>query len=66
MNTERGSKRRQVQSSIELARTQSISAYIRTGPGHAVSSMVEFGVAILVLLSAGIFLAHAVGAYRSE
>jgi hypothetical protein len=33
-----------------------------SGPGHMVTSMVEFGVAILVLLSAGIFLAHAIDA----
>jgi hypothetical protein len=31
-----------------------------------VSAMVEFGVGIFVLLSAGIFLAHAVAAYRAE
>jgi len=28
--------------------------------------MVDLGAAILVLLSAGIFLAHAVAAYRAE
>jgi hypothetical protein len=31
-----------------------------------VSSMIEFGTGILVLLSAGIFVAHAVAAYRAE
>jgi hypothetical protein len=31
-----------------------------------VSSMVEFGAGIHVLLSAGIFLAHAVEAYRAN
>jgi hypothetical protein len=31
-----------------------------------VSAMVEFGLGILVLLSAGIFLAHLVAAYRAE
>jgi hypothetical protein len=36
------------------------------GPGHAVSSMVEFGVGVLVLLSAGIFLAHALAAFRAR
>ena len=39
-------------------------AYV--GPGHMVSSMVAFGVGILVLLSAGIFLAHVIAAYRAE
>jgi hypothetical protein len=31
-----------------------------------VTSMVEFGVAIFVLLSAGIFLAHMIAAYRAQ
>ena len=31
-----------------------------------VTSMVEFGVAILVLLSAGIFLEHAIDAYHAQ
>jgi hypothetical protein len=31
-----------------------------------VSSMVAFGAGILVLLSAGIFLAHVIAAYRAE
>ena len=31
-----------------------------------VTSMVEFGVAILVLLSASIFLAHAIDAYHAQ
>jgi hypothetical protein len=31
-----------------------------------VSAMVEFGLGILVLLSAGIFLAHLVAAYRAD
>jgi hypothetical protein len=35
------------------------------GP-HTVSLMVEFGAGVLVLLSAGIFLAHTVAAYRTE
>jgi hypothetical protein len=35
-----------------------------SGPGHMVTSMVEFGV--LVLLSAGIFLAHAIDAYHAQ
>ena len=33
---------------------------------HTVNLMVEFGAGVLVLLSAGIFLAHAVAAYRAE
>jgi hypothetical protein len=31
-----------------------------------VSSMIAFGAGILVMLSAGIFLAHAVAAYRAQ
>jgi hypothetical protein len=33
---------------------------------HGEFLMVEFGVGVLVLLRAGIFLAHAVAAYRTE
>jgi hypothetical protein len=36
------------------------------GPGHMVSSMIAFGVGTLVMLSAGIFLAHAIDAYQAE
>jgi hypothetical protein len=31
-----------------------------------VSSMIAFGVATLLMMSAGIFLAHAVAAYRAQ
>jgi hypothetical protein len=33
---------------------------------HTVTLMVEFASGVLVLLSAGIFLAHAVAAYRTK
>jgi hypothetical protein len=33
---------------------------------HRVSSMIEFGAGVRVLLSVGIFLAHAIDAYRAQ
>jgi hypothetical protein len=48
---------------VKMARMREV----RVGPGaHAVSSMVGFGAGFLVLLSASIFLVHAIAAYRAQ
>ena len=50
---------------LSLVRAARVSE-TNVGPGHMVSSMIAFGVGTLVMLSAGIFLAHAVAAYRAQ
>jgi hypothetical protein len=57
------SSRRIVGSPVQLAKCRKSLCW--AGP-LTVSLMVEFGAGVLVLLSAGIFLAHAVAAYRTE